>query len=91
MTRAEHYPLSTPYTEAEAKSLLEKKLADLPLSQANAVPADAWTRSILHVFAYDAQYADAVVSAWSSSVSDALKGDAILFVTVTDGNDAYIY
>jgi hypothetical protein len=91
VTRAYHYPPTNPYTEAEAKALLDKKLADLPLSQANATAADAWVRSILHVFAYDAQYADAVQSAWNTQVDAAVKGDAILILTVTDGNDGDIY
>lgn len=91
VTRAYHYPPTNPYTEAEAKALLDDKLADLPLSQANATAADAWVRSILHVFAYDAQYADAVQSAWNTQVDPAVKGDAILILTVTDGNDGDIY
>lgn len=64
VTRAYHYPPTTPFTEAEAKTLLDKKLSDLPLSQANATPQDAWVRSMLHVLAYDSQYADAVQAAW---------------------------
>lgn len=90
VTRAFHYPPTTPYTVAEAKALLDKKLADLPLSQANATAQDAWVRSILHVLAYDGQYGDAVQSAWSQ-VDPAVKGDAILLLTVTDGTDDYIY
>lgn len=91
VTRAYHYPPDTPYTEDEAKQLLDKKLADLPLSQANATAQDTWTRSILHVMAYDAQYADAVQSAWATQVSSAVKGDAILMLTVTDGEDQVLY
>jgi hypothetical protein len=91
VTRAYHYPPDTPYTEVEAKQLLDKKLADLPLSQANATAQDAWTRSILHVIAYDAQHADAVQSAWNTQVSSAVKGDAILMLTVTDGEDQVLY
>ena len=90
VTRAYHYPPGAPYTEAEALALLNKKLADLPLSQSNAKPVDAWTRSVLHILAYDAQHADAVQSAWSK-VAAAVKGDAILMLTVTDGKDDYIY
>jgi hypothetical protein len=90
VTRAYHYP-PTLYTEAEAKLLLDEKLADLPLSKSNATSQDAWTRSILHVLAYDSQYANMVESAWSKQVSATLKGDAILFLTVTNGTDDYIY
>jgi hypothetical protein len=90
VVRAEHFPLTNPYTEAEAKAILEKKLGDLPLSQKNAVAADAWSRSILYVWAYNTQYGDAVASAWAN-ISDTTKGDAIVFLTVTEGNDGYIY
>jgi hypothetical protein len=90
VTRAYHYPPTNPYTEAEAKVLLEKKLADLPLSQANAKPVDAWSRSILQIVAYNSQYADAVQSAWTQ-VSPAIKGDAIVILTVTDGEDGHVY
>lgn len=91
VTRAFHYPPSNPYTETEAKTLLDDKLADLPLSQSNAASGqDAWVRSILHVVAYDSQYADAVEAAWKQ-VDAATKGDAILILTVTDGKDDFIY
>jgi hypothetical protein len=90
VTRAFHYPPSDPYTAAEAKTLLDDKLADLPLSLSNATAQDAWTRSILHVMAYDSQYADAVEAAWKT-VDPAVKGDAILILTVTDGADDFIY
>ncbi len=90
VTRAYHYPPTNPYTEAEAKKLLDKKLGDLPKSKANAAAADAWTRSVLHILAYDKQYADAVEKAWKG-MSGAVKGDAIVVVTVTDGKDDVIY
>jgi len=91
VTRAFQYPAGSKYTEAAAKKLLDKKLADLPKSKANAAAADAWTRSILHVIAYDKQHADMVQAAWSKQVTAATKQDAILMVTVTDGKDDYIY
>ena len=90
VTRAFHYPPTSPYTEAEGKKLLDKKLADLPLSKANAAASDAWTRSVLHVLAYNKQSADTLQAAWAK-VSAAVKGDAILLVTVTDGKDDVIY
>ncbi len=90
VVRAYHYPASNPYTEAEAKTLLESKLGDLPLSRANAKPPDTWSRSILSVLAYNAQYADVVESAWAK-LGATLKGDSILVVTVTDGEDGHIY
>ena len=91
VTRAFHYPPTSPYTEAEAKKLLDKKLADLPLSKANAAAADAWTRSVLHVLAYNKQSADTLQATWKKLGNAAVKGDAILLITVTDGKDDVIY
>ena len=90
VTRAYHYPPTQPYTEAEASKLLDKKLSDLPKSKANAAAADAWTRSMLHVLAYDKQHADVLQAAWKKQ-SASSKGDAILVVTVTNGKDDVIY
>lgn len=91
VTRAYHYPPSSPYTAAEARTLLDNKLAALPLSRANGKPPDTWTRSVLHVMAYDRQHADVVQQVWAKQVSAATKGNAILVLTVTDGKDDFVY
>lgn len=90
VTRAYHYPPSAPCTAEEAQTLLDKKLADIPLSAANAAPADAWERSMLAVVAVSQQCADVYVQVWQQ-MDAVLKADTILFVTVTDGEDAAIY
>ena len=90
VVRAYHYPPPNPYTLPEATAILTKKLTDIPLSAANAVPADAWERSILGVIAWDQQHADTIVEAWNG-LDSTLRGDVILVLTVTDGNDAVLY
>lgn len=90
VTRAFHYPPGQPYTEAEATKLLEGKLADVLASALNAKPAFAWERSMLHVIAADAQHADVVKTAYDM-LDAKLRASTLLVVTVTDGNDAYIY
>ena len=90
MTRAFQYPPGTPYTEARARDLLEGKLSDIPLSAANAAPADAWERSMLAVIAYDGQHADMVRTVWETLGAD-VRADTIVLVTVTDGEDAIVY
>lgn len=90
VTRGYHFPPTNPYTVQEAKNLLTGKLSDVLLSAANADPADAWSRSILHVIAYDSQYADALQLAYNT-LDAATKAETILLITVTDGNDAIIY
>ncbi|MCK5800975.1 MAG: hypothetical protein KAI47_27495 [Deltaproteobacteria bacterium] len=90
VTRAVHFPKGQPYTEAEAQTLLHKKLSDIPLSEANAVAADAWGRSILHVIAWDAQHAQVVKDVFAA-LDVQVKAKTILVVTVTNGTDDYIY
>ena len=90
VTRAYHWPPEDPYTVEEALELLDGKLADVLLSAANADPADAWVRSILHVVAYDAAYADSVETAFAQ-VDDDTKADTIVVVTVSDGEDEFLY
>ena len=90
VVRAFHYPPTDPYTVADATIVLHDKLSEIPLSAANAQPQDAWVRSILHVIAYDASYADSIETAWEQT-DDTLKGDTIVVVTVTDGEDAFVY
>jgi hypothetical protein len=88
--RAYHYPPPDPYTAAEAAAILTKKLSDIPLSAANAAPQDAWERSMLSVLAWDQQHADMIKQEWAK-LDPTLRGDVIIMVTVTDGDDAIIY
>lgn len=90
VTRAYHFPPEEPYTVAEAQALLEDKLADIHLSTANVAPRDAWQKQILHVIAYEPDYVTALDAAWAL-VDPAIKGDTIVIVTLTSGDDAFIY
>jgi hypothetical protein len=90
VVRAYHYPPSNPYTLAEAQETLTGKLADLPLAASNAKPEDVWERSLLAVIAWDQQYADEVTSAWNG-LGASERGNVIMIVTVTDGDDSALY
>jgi len=90
VVRAYHYPPENPYSEAEALVMLSGKLDDLPVSQGNALPEFAWSRSLLFVIAYNQQYADAVLAVWQT-LTDDVRRDAILFVTTTNGDDSALY
>lgn len=90
VTRAFHFPPEDPYTVPEALDLLQDKLGDIPLSTANVTGADAWGKQILHVLAYDPQYAEALTEAWGQ-LDAVTKGDTIVIVTVTSGDDAFVY
>ncbi len=78
------------YTLEDATRILKKKLADLPLSMANAASFDRWERSMLSVIAVDDAAADQIEAAFAQLSAD-IKGDAIIMLTVSNGNDDFIY
>ncbi len=90
VTRAVAFPFGSEYTVAQARTLLERKLEDIQASSMNVSPVDAWEKQILAYLAYDAQAADALTTAWSQ-VDAGTKADTILLVTVTSGDDVFIY
>jgi hypothetical protein len=90
VTRAFHYPPEDPCVEADLASLIGRKLDDALEAEANAAPANPWERSILHVIAYNAQCADAVEAVWTTLDAET-RADTILMLTVTEGDDEFIY
>ncbi|MCP4805220.1 MAG: hypothetical protein GY913_02995 [Proteobacteria bacterium] len=88
VTRAFHWPPEDPYTVEEADDLLREKFADATEAHGNA--ANPWDRTILHVIAYDSQYADMVEEAHDALGAGATS-DHILVVTVSDGDDEELY
>lgn len=90
VTRAVGYPRDAPYPLATAKSLLQKKLEGILDSSENVAPEHKWVKQILHVLAYSADHAAVMEQAWNET-ADTLKADTILIVTVTDGDDEFIY
>jgi hypothetical protein len=90
VTRAYGYPPENPYTYAQAFDLLSGKLSDVLLANANVVAEDVWEKQILHVIAYEAEHAAQILAAFEQ-VDAVTKADTIVIVTVTDGDDAFIY
>jgi hypothetical protein len=90
VTRALHYPAENPYTAAEAQDLLNTKLAEVQISEKNAKDPDRWERSLLHVMAYNQQYADVVQTVYGQ-LDAATRARTIMVVTVTEGNDYHLY
>jgi len=90
VTRAVGFPKDAPYTVEQARDLLEDKLTDIQLSSANVSAADAWSKQILLILAYAAAHASALQQAFGQ-VDAATKADTVVWVTVTDGEDAFIY
>jgi hypothetical protein len=90
VTRAYHYPPEDGMTVQDATELLEGKLDDILLSADNAAKTDAWTRSVLHIIAWDSGHADAVESAYAA-LDSATQDATLVVMTVTDGDDDLLY
>jgi hypothetical protein len=59
-------------------------------STANVSAGDAWMKQILHVFAYDEQYVEVLQAAYDQ-IDASTKGNTIVYITRTDGEDAFMY
>jgi hypothetical protein len=90
VTRAVTFPFGQPYTLAAATTLFNRKLDDLQLATQHAVPADHWTKQMVWAEAYDLQHAQVAMQAWEG-LDAPTRGDAILMVAVTNGDDLFIY
>jgi hypothetical protein len=65
-------------------------LTGIAASTANVAGPDVWVRQILSVLAWGPDHATVLADAWAALPAD-LRGDTILVVTVTDGDDAFLY
>lgn len=90
VTRAVGFPFDAPYTELQAADLLTGKLEDILASTANVAPRDAWVKQILHVIAYADMHAQSIFAAYATLPPE-ITADTILVVTVTHGDDAFVY
>jgi hypothetical protein len=90
VTRAVGFPFDAPYTEMQAADLLTGKLEDILVSSANVAPRDAWVKQILHVIAYADMHAQSILAAYATLPPE-ITADTILVVTVTHGDDAFVY
>ncbi|MDC0720954.1 hypothetical protein [Nannocystis bainbridge] len=90
VVRAVGFPKDAPWTVAQAETILKGKLSDILVSSANVAPADAWTKQILSVVAYGPMHLESLLAAYEG-LDPAIKADTILVITVTDGDDAFIY
>lgn len=90
VTRAVGFPRDDPYTVTQARSLLEDKLADIIESSANVSAADRWHKQILAIMAYAPGHADSLITALGQ-IDGVTKADTIVWITVTNGSDDFIY
>lgn len=90
VTRAVGFPLDDPYPLDQATALLEDKLGDVLASTANVAPEHAWVKQVLHVVAYADMHAARIFEAYAA-LGPELTADTLVVVTVTHGDDDFIY
>jgi hypothetical protein len=90
VTRALAFPFDDPYTVMQATDLLTDKLQGVLDSTANVAAADAWDKQILSVIAYTPAHVVSLRSAWDA-LDASLKADTIVYVTASNGDDAFLY
>lgn len=90
VTRAYGFPPDAPYTVEQAQTILLRKLADISESTANVSAEDAWVKQILHVIAYQPMHAESMAAAWDA-IDPAVRSNTIVVVTVSSGQDGFLY
>jgi hypothetical protein len=90
VTRLVMYPFGNPYTLDAATTLLDRKLDDIQVATAHAITADHWDKQVLSLLAYDIQHAAVAMEAWQA-LDSVTRDDTLLVVTVTSGDDLFIY
>jgi hypothetical protein len=90
VTRAVTFPFGNPYQLDAATELMNRKLDDIKLASTTVSAADAWDKSMLSILAYDVQHAEVAMQAWNSLDAET-RDDTIAIVTVTSGDDLFIY
>ncbi len=90
VTRAVGFPREDPYTVEQAAGLLERKLIGVIDSSANVAPEDAWSKQILSIIAYEDRHAQAMQDAFAMMPPE-VSADTILLITVSNGDDGFLY
>lgn len=84
------FPLGTPYTLDQARTLIGRKLDDINTSSMLVSDQDRWEKQFLAVLAWDDATVETVYQAWTE-LSAATRADTQLVVTATHGEDLFIY
>lgn len=90
VVRAESFPKGAAYPVSQAYTVLFGKLDDILHSTMNVDPVDAWPKQILAVMAQTPEHAAAIQEAYTM-IDAATKSDTIVLITVTEGDDDFLY
>lgn len=89
VTRAYKGPSATSYTQADADTLLTKKLKGILEASQNVSAADKWQKSVLHVWTLRPDWVPILKASWDG-LDAAVKADTIVLVTVEDGANSVV-
>jgi hypothetical protein len=78
------------YSMSAASTLLSRKVADLHEAATLVGPEHAWTKNLVFVYADTAEHARVVGLAWEA-LDPSLRADTILYVSVSEDMDAFVY
>lgn len=78
------------FSETAAEDLLRRKLAGINESTRNVSAGYRWVKQILFVLADTMTHAATLFAVWERLEAD-LRADTILYVSVSEGLDAFIY
>lgn len=90
VTRAVTFPITDPLSVGQAEAILTGELNDITASSQNVAEEDRWAKQVLHVFVPSVANADAIKAAYAT-LDSLLKGDTIVMVTLTEGDDSFLY
>ncbi len=90
VTRAVGFPPDEAYTQAMASTLLSNKLGDISTENLNVDSSNAWGKQVLIVFAYAESHVESLTAAFDA-LDAATKGDTIVLIIRTDGDDSFLY
>lgn len=90
VSRAFMFPFDDPFSFDTAVTLLSDQLENIIESSENVLPEDAWQKQILYIFTSTSDNANTLQAAYES-ISGLLTTDTILIITVTDGDDEFLY
>lgn len=89
VTRAYKGPSATTYTQADADTLLNKKLKGILEASQNVSAADKWQKSVLHVWTLRPDWVPILKASWDG-LDAAVKADTVVLVTVEDGANSVV-
>lgn len=90
VVRAVTFPFGQPYTMSAATTIVTRKIEDLRLATSQVSAADLWSEQMVAMLAYDAQHAQVAMDAWNA-LSAETRGETMMIVAVTSGDDLFIY